>query len=549
MDRKKVSIVIEGFGTVRADYGCNLGEVLASKGLVSLPCGGRGLCGQCIVHVEGRVSPRTGNEVARGLKDNYRLACQVRVYGDVTVRLVRREIIKVPKHSYDLPLKSVNPIYEVVDLSSLTPSSKRVVVANTLSSTSGRALLLNDFMVCSIREDLRNVLLVDLGTTKIMYQVRGGKGELLGDGVVLNPLHPYGADIITRAAKAVEDPRTYGDMRGRLNSAVSSIISREKALLTVVAGNSVMELMFMGLPVRSLTEKPFQPVSRGPFIYFMPEIGCPVLLPPLLAGFVGGDAFSNLLAAEYVGLQKPYLIVDLGTNTEVLLAAEDGYYVGSAPAGPAFEGHITSGSSYALGGIEEVRVSGFREDGVPEFALVGEPTGLLGSGVISLVAELVRHGLVSRRGRIIKGYELVNGLKSFTVAEGPGGVRIAFTYRDLREFQKAMAAVKAGWRAVLARGNVDVGDLRYVVVCGTFGSRISPEDAVLLGLIPPVDLGKIVVAGNLILSGLKVYVFDKYSHELADEILANLVHVDLVRSEKFMELWVKSLEFDNAPES
>ncbi len=549
MSRREVNIVVEGFGTLRAEVGCNLGEVLASKGLISLPCGGRGLCGQCIVYIKGEVPPRTGNEAARGLKGNYRLACRVRVYSDVVVKITRRPSLKVPKQSYEVSLRAVNPIYNVVDLSQPAISRRKYVPASTLYCTSGKALLIDGFIISSASNDFSNVLLVDLGTTKIMYQVRDSKANLISDGVILNPLHIYGADIITRVTKALKDPRVYAEMSASLHDLIKSLINREKAVLTVIAGNSVMESIFMGLPLKSLAEKPFQPVAKGPFIFVLPGTSHATLLAPLLAGFVGGDAFANLLAAEYVGLQKPYLIIDLGTNTEVLLAVEDKYFVASAPAGPAFEGHITSGVSSVIGGIEEVRISGFSKEGSPKFTWRGDPVGLLGSGVISLVAELVRYGLVNKEGRIIKGYDVIDGVKLFTITGGAEERVINFTYSDLRGFQKAMAAVKAGWRTVLSEGSVSIDDLKYVVLCGSFGSRISPEDAALLRLIPPVSAEKVVITGNLVLSGLKVYVFDKSSQEIARNILSRLIHVDLVRSENFMKLWIKSLKFEGAPSS
>ncbi|RLE37014.1 ferredoxin, partial [Candidatus Woesearchaeota archaeon] len=446
------------------------------------------------------------------------------------------------------PLKSLDPVVKVSSFQEVALASKHYVLANAISSKPAEAVVLEDLVLAAFSSGRRNFLLVDLGTSTIAYQVVDSRGSLISDGALVNPWHKYGADVITVATKAVREPHLYERMREELNNAVASLMNEQEAGVAVIAGNSVMESVFMGLQLSQLVAKPFQPLARGPFIYLIPGANYPSVLLPLLAGFVGGDSFANLLAAEYLGLPKPYLIIDLGTNTEVLLATEDGYYVGSTPAGPAFEGHVASGTSFAVGGIEEVRVSGFKEDGAPIFTYVGEPVGLLGSGIISLVAELVRYGLVSRSGRMIRGYKVVGGLKAFVIASEAERGSVVFTSRDLREFQKAMAAVRAGWRLILDAGGVDLTDLRYVVVCGTFGSKIAPEDAALLEIIPPVDLSRIIVAGNLVLSGLRVYVFDKYSHELAEGILSNLTHVSLVGTEKFTNLWIKSLEFSRAPE-
>ena len=298
------------------------------------------------------------------------------------------------------------------------------------------------------------------------------------------------------------------------------------------------------MPLNTLAEKPFQPYLRGPFLHFLAN-NIPCLVAPLISGFVGGDAFADLALAEYLKTPTPYMIIDLGTNTEVILVASRNpveVYVTSAPAGPAFEGHITAGSIMGAGGIERIWLKGFNDRGEAVFEYRGSPTGLLGSGVVSLVAEIVRNKLVDKRGRIVKGYRVVNGIKSFAITERPRP--IVFTQIDLREFQKAMAAVKTSWKMLLDKAGCDPGDLRIVYIGGTFGSFIDPLDAMLLGLVPPIELSSIVVAGNMVLPGLKTLLFNRKHYKYMLELLPKIRHVNLAEEKDFMNKWIKNLEFN-----
>ena len=512
---------VEGYGVIRARRGDNLGRLLAANGLIPLPCGGRGLCGQCLVYVEGDVSEVTGNEIARGLSGNRRLACQVTILGNVKVNVLRKSLKRIKctsTLSYNVELKFLTPIFRILKVEEVSSELKKYIPISKPEG-SGYVVIIDELFASYASESRSNALLIDLGTSKIAYCTVDEKGNFLKEAITVNPLVSYGADIMTRVTKALDDPRTYSEMQSKLHNFIYDLIELENPAVIAVAGNSVMEYTLMGLPLKCFAEYPFQPFIRGPFLYVLPKKKYPVVMLPLLAGFVGGDAFASLLAAEYMGLSKPYLIVDLGTNTEILLATESGYYVTSAPAGPAFEGHISCGSTVALGGIEEVRIINFKEDGSPVFTIKGEPIGLLGSGVISLVAELLRNKLINKRGRITRGYEIINGMKGFKIAKAPSGEDVIFTYHDLREFQKAMAAVKAGWRVLLEKAGVDSSKLKHVILSGLFGSKVNSDDVRLLRLIPPVDKSKVLIAGDLVLAGLRIYVFDsEAARALANKI-------------------------------
>jgi uncharacterized 2Fe-2S/4Fe-4S cluster protein (DUF4445 family) len=484
--REKVRVFIRDTGEIlTACKGDNLGLILASKGYLPLPCGGRGLCGLCRVRVEGEVSPPTGNELIHGLKNGERLACQVRVLGDVFVEVPQKVIVRTSIYSLNIVLEEVKPVFKPLIIKEIYELPSEVFLP---SDKYTNYLLSFDWKIYGTIGDPRKILLVDLGTTKIAYQLIDIEGKILWENISINPLNIYGSDIITRITQVIDEPEKLYVMKKKLSEELSRVFSERKPGVVFIAGNSVMEHLLLGLPVKTLAEKPFQPLFRGPFITFIHDT--PTILAPLIAGYVGGDAYSELIASLKLGVEKPYIIIDLGTNTEVILVDRDRIYATSTPAGPAFEGYIARGSVMYYGGITRVRISGFSND-KPLFKIeyFGKPYGLLGTGVISLVAELFRNGLVNSSGRFTRGYDYIDGLKAFIINKNHN---VYFTQRDMREFQKAYAAVKSAVLALLLKSGVEPSDLKHVFVAGSFGSSIEPEDLIDLGLVPVDRVDKIV---------------------------------------------------------
>ncbi len=542
----KVRIVADGkIKEMIVEVGVRLGDVLSEEGLIQLPCGGRGLCGSCIVEVSGEVSGPTGNEVLRGLTGKYRLACQVRVLGDVEVKVLSIGRPKVSSTSIHIPVKGGPPLLRLKNLRQVPTSTYPYpVLPEVLESLrevrEAQLLVFEGFGAVSVSSnDEVRVALVDLGTTKIAYSLTNLRGDMLKEGALLNPQTAYGADVMTRLSMALEGAGTYSKLRDAAVTAIKSILSSERADACLIAGNSAMESLFLGLPVSTLASKPYTPVLKGPFLTYVERKPC--LASPLIAGHVGGDAFMDLVAALQLNPSTPYAVIDVGTNTEVLLIDEDGeLHVSSAPAGPAFEGHLTSGTPASLGGFTEVRLEGFTESGSPKFRVVGTGRGLTGSGVVSLVAELVRHGLVDSSGRFREGFTRFAGVKAFVIREEDPSPTL-FTQKDMREFQKALSAVRTAWELTLRRAGIEAPQLKQVFIAGNFGVGLNLEDAFLLKLIPPVGEDKVVVAGNMVLSGLRVSLLSKKAFFKAWKLAERANHLDLAEDEEFADLWIRNL--------
>ncbi|MET1160081.1 MAG: ASKHA domain-containing protein [Thermoprotei archaeon] len=543
--RDTVRVYIEDYDeTITACRGDVLGPLLSSRGYLPLPCGGRGLCGLCKVRVEGEVSPPSGNEEIRGLSGDERLACQTRVLGDIRVKILLKPVTlpRVSMYSINIEVKEPDPMFKPLSIERVYEFPATVFLPSGIAK---HFILFHSGEVYGTAGDPKKVLLVDLGTTKIAYQLISLSGELLWEGVVANPLNAYGSDIITRIERVIENPSSLYEMRSKIVEEIGRVLDEGNAGIGFIAGNSVMEYLLLGLPVKTLAEKPFQPIFKGPFKTFIHDR--PVILAPLIAGYVGGDAYSELLASLKLGIEKPYVIIDLGTNTEVVLVTDNGVYVTSTPAGPAFEGYLSRGSAIYYGGITRVRITGFSGE-KPIFSIeyIGQPRGLLGTGVISLVAELYRNGLVDESGKFIRGYELVNGLKAFVISRENS---VYFTQKDMREFQKAYAAVKSALLMLLKRAGIDMHDITRVLVAGSFGSNIDARDLIDLGMIPINDPGKIVYGGNMVLTGLKVMVFEKKYYEVYRELIPRIKHVNLAEEPSYTDLWIGCLNIGSPTSS
>jgi len=168
------------------------------------------------------------------------------------------------------------------------------------------------------------------------------------------------------------------------------------------------------------------------------------------------------------------------------------------------------------------------------------PAGLLGTGLISVVAELLRHGYINARGKIVRGYTRINGVKTIIVDEKNN---IVVTQLDVRELQKAIAAVKTSWKILLSKAGLDPEALKTIIVAGSFGSSIDPMDLRDLGMIPVEDTKKIMYAGNMVLSGLRAILLRKEYLTDYDSILNRVEHVSLAEEKNYMEIWIESLDF------
>ncbi len=553
-----------------AGAGENLGQLLSrSVPGFRLPCGGYGYCGKCLVRVRGTASPPSLMEeklgvTARGL----RLACQVIVMGDVEVELVQQPeavaaLIDAPE--VDVPVES--PVATIIAtefpkprnsepltrtlLSGHSLSPEAVEVFSRLRPGDRTSYYVNHLgLVYRARRGEPSAslgLAVDVGTSKIAgYLVDLVSGRRLAYEYVENPQTRYGADVVTRLTRIIEEDLLDGmrsDTLRAIERLAATLAARIGATVhdiagMVVVGNAAMIHVLLGLRVDTLATAPYAPILGSPVEGPAPRLGLRALrytwvhVPPPISGFVGSDALAATLASELLGIPKPYLLMDLGTNTELVLVAGNRCHVASTPAGPAIEGHVSSGMTGALGGV--VRVELDEEGRATRLEVLGgsEPRGFTGAGVLSLMAELVRKRLVDRGGRLRIGEKNSEGIRVLRVADG-----LVFTQLDVREFQKAKAAIHAAWQVLLEEAGFKPDDLEAVVLAGSLGTAVDPRDAAELGLVPRAR--RLLQLGNLAGAGAEAMLKSGAARRMAAKLAGKAVHVDLASNKRFRSEWIR----------
>lgn len=466
------------YGAERAELevaaGSLIGEGVRLSGLpLEQPCAGRGTCGKCKVLVEAGVNPPDEIEYANltpgELAVGNRLACRATVAGDLTVTL--------------------SPI---------------VVYSNKNFRSSSRFR----------KGDVPLGLAIDLGSTTVAaFLTMLDNGEVAAGAATLNQQAVYGADVISRLAAAIDDPedqnRLFKLALASINQAIDSLnLSqkvRDRIERVTIVGNVAMHHLLMRLPVETLGTVPFQPFSRDAAYDAGDAFGgifpakATVNIPPVIGGFVGSDALACLAYFDFDKAPYPMAAIDLGTNGEVMVTDGKRILVASTAAGPAFEGvNISCGTRAVDGAVVRTTF----DNGHLALESIGDeaPVGLTGSGLLSAVGELYRAGVVDVTGRI----QPDNGFGGTIDRDAHDVLRVALdadetlflTQVDIRELQKAKAAIRACIDILMGQLGLAPADLKRVILTGSFGGQVGINDVIDLGMIPPVNRDVVETIAN-----------------------------------------------------
>lgn len=388
-------------------------------------------------------------------------------------------------------------------------------------------------------------------------------GEMLAERVAPNPTRSYGADVVRRLGEAARPEKSAGmarDLRKRIESLVcdmaeSAGCSSRETVEIVAVGNSAMHTLFWGLPAESLARAPFEPVDTAPREASCTELGMRALpaarfyWPALVGGYVGSDALCALDAAlDAPGARLPFLLVDTGTNSEVLLATNERILCASAAAGPALEGgNLSCGMAAGKGAIHSFRLERGRI--VP--AVIGEsvPLGICGSGIVDLVALLVEMGGIDASGTLCPAgcpqalrdrCETRGRTKAFDLFSG----FYALSQPDVRAVQLAKGAIAAAESILLSEAGLRASDLEAVLLAGAFGSALDPARSERIGLVPKTRTPARGV-GNAALEGATRYLAAPgAARERHEEILQRAVHFPLHADPRFQETFLARLALE-----
>ena len=337
----------------------------------------------------------------------------------------------------------------------------------------------------------------------------------------------HGAESLSTCIRQAID-----ELLGRLAAGVGQ--ESGDIVRIVMVGNTCMHHLFLELPVDNLVHAPYTPsvtdaVTRKALecdIHVHPEANLSWL--PNIGGFVGADTAACMLAAEFDKREELTLLVDIGTNGEMVLGNRDGYTVCSTAAGPAFEGaKISCGMRGSRGAIDHVKI----EDGKLKFHVIGEcaPAGLCGSGLLDAAACLLELGLIDETGYMKEPYFFSEN--------------VSLTQKDIRELQLAKAAIAAGIRLLCRRRGVKPEEIRTLLLAGAFGNYLAPESACAIGLLPLVLKERIIPVGNAAGAGARLAVLSEAEFARSREMAARADFLELACEADFMDVYVDEMSF------
>jgi uncharacterized 2Fe-2S/4Fe-4S cluster protein (DUF4445 family) len=415
----------------------------------------------------------------------------------------------------------------------------------------------------------------DLGTTTVVATLLDlTTGTPLAVASMLSKQQPFGADVITRISSIMMDPAAMDRLTGLAHETLGELtaeicaqagVDPADVLEVAVAGNATMTHIALGIDPEPLGVAPFIMSTRHFPEVLAHDFGLAVhpraraVVFPSFGAYVGGDITAGLLASGMDRDSRTRLFIDIGTNCEIVLGNSEWLLATAAPAGPAFEGAaIRCGMRAADGAIEVVTMT---TDGL-DLKVIGDapPAGLCGSGLVDAVAGLVGLGLLDPSGRLVseeRAAEIAPGLAPRLTKLGaervfvlhwlgePGDVEqsIYLSQRDVRELQFAKAAIATGWNILLEEAGLQPADIRQVLLAGSFGSYLSPANAIRLGLVPDLPVLRVVSAGNVAGEGAKMVLLSMRERAGALALLEEVRYVELSDRADFNDRFVGQLAF------
>jgi len=587
-------------------------EAAASAGLVlDTPCGGAGTCGKCRVEIaQGAPDPTDADRRIFGeaeLRQGWRLACQNVVNGNMVIHVpapslfgmelqiavdsavggpaeVRPAIRKVYVELSPPTLEDARP-----DLLRLEEKTGPFMVDVTMLREAPKRLRRQGFKGTAVLSDHRLIdfeegdtteqcfgVAIDVGTTTIAASLMNlCSGRELAVVSRMNPQVSFGDDVLSRILHSVSCPHCLEELRravaGEIGGMIQSLceeagVNPQYIYEASFAGNTTMQHLLCGADPSQLGKIPFAPAYGRGMLLSARDMEIPInphgmaYVFPIIGGFVGGDTVAGMLATRIDALEGPVLMVDIGTNGEIVLAYNGELLAASTAAGPAFEGaRISCGMRGTRGAIEKVVLG---ED--VHLAVIGNvaPVGICGSGLIDLVAELLRVGVVSSEGRLHPAGELPaelsqalaqrvqtdqNGNPMFVLAAPDSGTlhkSLSLSQRDVRELQLGCGAIRAGVSILLRKAGLTPADLKTVLIAGGFGGFIRRDKAQRIGLLPPeVDHRRIRYVGNVSLAGGRWALLSLEARNHGEELARRTRHVELSIDGDFQAEFVEAMIF------
>ncbi|HWA25343.1 MAG TPA: ASKHA domain-containing protein [Lacunisphaera sp.] len=508
---------------------------------VPTSCNKNGKCKECVVEVaEGMDCLSKPGPEEKHLKGNFRLSCCARIAaeeGTVRCHTMRRGTMKIEKHAFELP------------------TGARTWQLDPAVTRDGDRILLDGVEIDRSTGPLHG-LAIDLGTTTVVMRLLNLEtGEVIADSSFENPQRFGGSDVMARIQYDTED-RTKTLQRtliGYLGRAITEFPVDPRSIYEVViAGNSTMRDLFFKLSVYSIGQSPYQSLTEleiaegkrttTSLADTARRLGLPihpkarVVGLPIISGHVGADAAACMLAIDIANEDRLVAVMDIGTNTELIVGNRHKVLAASCPAGPAFEGgQITFGMPGLPGAIEQVAI---RDDGTVETRVIGEVSaeGICGSGLVALLSELLRTGRMNALGRFEEAGS------EFVVAAGADRP-VTFNEADINALAQAKGANVAGLQIAFAEYGIDYGQLEVFYLAGGFGRHLDIDAAKRIGLIPNLPAEKILQVGNASVEGACIALLSRAKRAELETLVKRVTHCRLETHPGFFDFFVEGCQF------
>ncbi|HEY70693.1 MAG TPA: DUF4445 domain-containing protein [Anaerolineae bacterium] len=601
--------------TVDVPTGMLIAEAARQAGLEILqPCGGQGRCGRCAVIVEGagvrrRSTIRLSSE---DVEAGYALACQTVIEDDITVtipeqeRVERRIVTGRSVRKVELPFPYDPATMQPVRVSQLhlhPPSLDDNVddlgrLKHGLSELGISDIELPLPLLRSLGDKLRQAdwqpwiafemigeegsgrarlmeisaqafdplgLAIDIGTTTVtLYLVNLTSGEVLSSAAEYNGQIAFGEDVISRIVYATKGDGLH-QLSARVRETIHELLTRvqkrtgivqEHIFKVLVAGNTTMIHLFLGLPPETIRLTPYIPAANRVPPYSANELGieahplASVECLPGVASYVGADITAGALSSGLVDSEDLTLFIDVGTNGEMVLGTRDWMVTCACSAGPAFEGAgVVDGMRATKGAIEEVWIHSDTHE--PTYRVIGggKPRGICGSGLISLMAELFVTGAIDRGGRVNLSLDTPrvrtgNHGPEFVVAwadETETGKDIVLTNVDVENLMRAKAAIYAGYHVLARSVGVGLEDIQQFLIGGSFGQYVNVEKAIQIGLLPDLPWDRFEFLGNTSVRGTYMALLSRQAHSRVDKVSQGMTYIELSADNTFFDAFTGAL--------
>lgn len=552
---------------------------------VTSVCGGLGTCGKCKIRIiRGEVhadGPQTEHITPSEWEQGTRMACRTQPRSEAVTVYIPPESLAVKqqlqvechfagsKPDNDLHLVRLNPIPPTLqdlrdDATRIREHlekalQRRISIPPVLLKTMSNDLRTSDWdrMAVIVRGRLTALLpldrrpyglAVDMGTTKVAaYLVDIQEGQVMDSEGAMNGQAAYGEDVVSRIAYANESMQNAERLQAALCDTINTLVqtlSERNGLLpeqwvdAVLVGNTVIHHLFAGLPVRQLGMAPYVPAVTDPLVLEAGDMGlaihpaAQVYLPSILAGYIGCDHVSALMAEAIPDAGDTVMLCDIGTNTEITLRHQGRMSCCSCASGPAFEGaHIRYGMRAARGAIDHVVI----RDGMVHCSTIeqAKPIGLCGSGVLDALAQLLSAGVLSGPGGLDRNHALVESFGEERAVCLDRDAPVFFTQSDVSVLQLAKGAIRAGIDILLENEGITHREVDRFILAGAFGTYIDPESAVATGMFPPWAIPVIRQVGNAAGRGAVQFLLSDSTKERALAIRDHMNYMELTAYPKF----------------